>query len=1078
LTDILDYAEKKSGYSENEIFLEDATTVRTLRNIRNTLTRTLVNKGIIKEDEDKGKELVEKILSIHGLSKSNFDFVASMERILSGKLNDNSIDDNSNKNEKSISGIGSETTAPVIKAIGYDYLYRMLVKLYGKKEAKRLTGEMYDFSLAISDSVKLLVPYCWAMDASKIVLQGRPFGQLPSKPPKRLSSYIAALNETIHQMSSHVAGALAVGTLFIDAAHLLLFKEKMSLEDIQKDENKKYIENCFQSFVHSVNHLSRNGIESPFTNISIFDRPKIKAIISQDNMGWYFDDAFIPDYIKEQLGDNSLEEYLVEYIINLQKIFTTFFDKGDPSNGGIPIRFPVVTYNFSKKKGDDEKYHIIDKKFLEDAVKNEIYRYNIYISEGTKVASCCFDGKQKVLYRNSEEGSCIIDFETFIKEVPNNSNTSIFHNGFWKKYKKVELDYTKKMYKITTENGKVAIVTDNHLFPTLNGTDKRADSLTTEDFLMFNTNTLSEVQKLENKLTYEQGYMLGCILGDGSFHSKERGITLSLNKNCIDEISEKVNKAIKDFGFDYKTIIREEKNNVISLVISNTELTKKILEYIPHKTAESKQFNTILLDNTIEARKGILDGWYATDGGNSNRCYTISETLIEQIDALCTTLGIQTNISVVDRTEEKIYIREEEYNRNYPLFCLRFYDKTFKSKEKNYVWKNNSIFFKIKDIELVDNENGKVYCVEIKEDEPYFTLPNGMITHNCRLVSDSEMLELAGQSNSFGGTSISLGSHRVITTNFNKVALEAKSMKEFWDILDQRVRDSAFILKAHKELIKKLATGGLQPFISNGWIDMGKMFSTFGIMSVNEAEITLREKFHIPKEMDVVKDFLSFFNERVNTISKENGIIGNIEQIPAESMAHRLVKADKLIFGAENVPYDLYSNQFIPLYEDATLWERIEKDGKYNSLLTGGGIVHFNLGSPVTEEQAKSIINHAVESGSEHFALNSVYGKCENGHVTMGKNETCPVCGEKIIDYYTRIIGYMTNVSSWNEIRRLFDFPNRKFTSVDRIKTEVVVEPETEKDFLKVLAGDTEVVEEVKEIKTQKDLLRAMAGVR
>ena len=41
------------------------------------------------------------------------------------------------------------------------------------------------------------------MDASKIVLQGKAIWTIPSKPPKRLSSYIA-LNETIHQMSSHV----------------------------------------------------------------------------------------------------------------------------------------------------------------------------------------------------------------------------------------------------------------------------------------------------------------------------------------------------------------------------------------------------------------------------------------------------------------------------------------------------------------------------------------------------------------------------------------------------------------------------------------------------------------------------------------------------------------------------------------------------------------------------------------------------------------------------------------------------------------------------------------------------------
>ena len=45
---ILGYVMEKKGSSlENEIFREDATTVRTLKNIRNTLTKTLLNKGII-----------------------------------------------------------------------------------------------------------------------------------------------------------------------------------------------------------------------------------------------------------------------------------------------------------------------------------------------------------------------------------------------------------------------------------------------------------------------------------------------------------------------------------------------------------------------------------------------------------------------------------------------------------------------------------------------------------------------------------------------------------------------------------------------------------------------------------------------------------------------------------------------------------------------------------------------------------------------------------------------------------------------------------------------------------------------
>ena len=679
---------------ENDVFQENATTVRTLRNIRNTLKTGLINKGII-QDDDKGKEVVEALLTIHGLSKKNFDFVSSMENIISGRLNDVSIDDNSNKNDKSIVGLFNEVMAPAHKAIGYDYLYRMMKKLYGKKEAKRLTGELYDFSLALSDSTKILNVYCYAFDASKIVTQGRPFGQLNSKPPKRFSSYINALDETIHQMASHLAGAIAISSFFLDAAHMLMFKEKFTLGQITDDAKvRKYIENCFQTFIYSVNHLSRSGIESPFTNVSIFDRVKIREFISPDNMGWYFDEAMISDEVKREVENltsiSSFDDYVVEYIMELERIFMDYFDKGDPLKNGAPYRFPVVTVNITKKKDEEGNYKILDQHFLDEMVKRDIYRYNIYTSEGTKTSMCC----------------------------------------------RLQLD---------------------------------------------------------------------------------------------------------------------------------TEDLKKV----------------------------------------------------------------------------------------------------------------------------------------------------------------------AGQVNSFGGSAMSMGSHRVVTTNFNRVAVEATSMDDFYQRLEQKVRDTAMILKAHKELILKTEADGLQPFISNGWISFRNLFSTFGITAVYEAGKTLKQKFLISPDYDVVKDFLVFFNKKVSEISNEIGIMANIEQIPAESMAHRLVHADKIMFGEDKIPYELYSNQFVPLFQDATLYERMEADGKYNSLLTGGGICHFNLGSKITSEQAKRIIEYAVKCGCEHFALNSVWAECEKGHMTFGKVDKCPVCGEKIVNYYTRIIGYFSPVKSWNKTRRELDFPNRHFTGVD-----------------------------------------------
>jgi anaerobic ribonucleoside-triphosphate reductase len=173
--------------------------------------------------------------------------------------------------------------------------------------------------------------------------------------------------------------------------------------------------------------------------------------------------------------------------------------------------------------------------------------------------------------------------------------------------------------------------------------------------------------------------------------------------------------------------------------------------------------------------------------------------------------------------------------------------------------------------------------------------------------------------------------------------------------------------------------------------------------------------------------------EKVKSIEKENGksLIINIEQIPAESMSHRLPNVDKAIFGKDKVPHELYANQFIPLWEDVSLWERIEKDGKFNKLITGGGIVHFSLGEKTTKAQNKKIIDHAVKTGCEHFALNPVYSKCVNDHTNFGDMESCPVCGGEIVSKVTRTIGYFSEVENWSTPKREYDFKRRRYKGID-----------------------------------------------
>ena len=116
----------------------------------------------------------------------------------------------------------------------------------------------------------------------------------------------------------------------------------------------------------------------------------------------------------------------------------------------------------------------------------------------------------------------------------------------------------------------------------------------------------------------------------------------------------------------------------------------------------------------------------------------------------------------------------------------------------------------------------------------------------------------------------------------------------------------------------------------------------------------------------------------------------------------------------------LYSNQFIPLWVDCDIVDRINLDGLFSQKLTGGGISHLNVGEQLTTvDQMKRLIKHAISAGCEHFAINYNFCVCTDNHVTVGGvAKICPMCNKQIKDYYTRIIGYFTPVSSWNKGRR------------------------------------------------------------
>lgn len=166
------------------------------------------------------------------------------------------------------------------------------------------------------------------------------------------------------------------------------------------------------------------------------------------------------------------------------------------------------------------------------------------------------------------------------------------------------------------------------------------------------------------------------------------------------------------------------------------------------------------------------------------------------------------------------------------------------------------------------------------------------------------------------------------------------------------------------------------------------------------------------------------------------GNIYNVEQIPAESMAVRLAQIDKIL--GYNKKYELYSNQYIPLIEDSSIYDRFNIQGQIDSFTSGGAILHLNVddSKPLSASQFRRVIEHAKKSGTVYFAVNYAYSECENKHYTVGRNEKCKICNSNIIQQYTRVVGFITPVKSWNNVRREYEYNNRIFYSNGRVTCE------------------------------------------
>ena len=307
------------------------------------------------------------------------------------------------------------------------------------------------------------------------------------------------------------------------------------------------------------------------------------------------------------------------------------------------------------------------------------------------------------------------------------------------------------------------------------------------------------------------------------------------------------------------------------------------------------------------------------------------------------------------------------------------------------------------------------------------------LSNCCRLLSNTS--KLTGFINSIGGTSLSIGSVQVNTTNLRRIVLESgQDQDKYIDILSQRTHLSIKVLDVIRGIIKRNIEKGLLPNYTYELIKMENQFNTLGTTATYEAVRDMGligtdefgNKYYTEEGLQFASRIYDTINDIKDSYKLDYSI--NVECVPAERANIVLCNKDNMLYPDQSYDF-LYSNQWIPLMENCTIQEKIKLGSILDVKCGGGQISHINLqGRFANTEQAWEMLNHIANSGVIYFAFNVKISACKNGHGFFG--DVCPECGEPVDDVFSRIVGYLVPTKTYSRERKQ-EFDKRKWFLLD-----------------------------------------------
>lgn len=303
----------------------------------------------------------------------------------------------------------------------------------------------------------------------------------------------------------------------------------------------------------------------------------------------------------------------------------------------------------------------------------------------------------------------------------------------------------------------------------------------------------------------------------------------------------------------------------------------------------------------------------------------------------------------------------------------------------------------------------------------------------CRLRLDLDALDRRG-GGLFGASALT-GSIGVVTINLPRIGYLAKSEKEFFKLLTERMDIAKESLEIKRKVIERFASANLYPYtafylrkIYSAYGEYWRNhFSTIGLVGLNEATTNfIGNDIGTDDGRAFAEKVLSFMRERLIGYQKETGNLYNLEATPAEGTSYRLALKDK-----ERYPNIVVANQaevvtrnaepfytnssHLPVNYTDDIFEALSKQDTLQTKYTGGTVLHLFLGERVADPQAVPLLVKKVCENFKlpYFTLTPTFSICGSHGYISGEHHSCPTCSREC-EVYSRIVGYLRPVNAWN----------------------------------------------------------------